>query len=135
MHVFPPISLGHLSYVVLWALLGMCVSAVALPNGEMPTARDYLAGTLGISFEALGLEIAHGHPSMVVPLAAALLFALLIRHLPVPECRPRFRSRRMRLRRVFVSTVTVFGFFWLQVTILLLSYRGWWDMLVLYPEV
>lgn len=135
MQAMPAIGLGHFIYVSLWALLGMCVSAVAWADGRKPTYRDYLAGTIGISFEALGVEIAHRHPSMIVPLAVSLSVALLIRYLPMPERRWQLRRRTHRIGRELWPAVVVLGFFWTQVGVLLLSYRGWWALLVLYPEV
>lgn len=134
MQVLPEIELGHFLYVSLWALLGMCVSAVAWGNTEEPTYKDVLAGTLGISFEALGVEIADRHPSMIVPLAVGLVCALLIRHLPRERHSLRIRRRPLRIGRALWGFVLVLTFFCTQVTVLLLSYRGWWDLLVLYPE-
>lgn len=134
MQAMPAISLGHFIYVSLWALLGMCVSAVAWADGRKPTYKDVLAGTLGISFEALGVEIADRHPSMIVPLAVGLVCALLIRHLPRERYSLRIRRGPLRIGRALWGFVLVLTFFCTQVTVLLLSYRGWWDLLVLYPE-
>jgi hypothetical protein len=135
MQAMPAISLGHFIYVSLWALLGMCIGAVAWADGRKPTYKDYLAGTIGISFEALGVEIADRHPSMIVPLAVSLSVALLIRYLPMPERRWQLRRKTHSPVRVIWPAVLVLGFFWTQVGVLLLSYRGWWTLLVLYPEV
>lgn len=121
MQPLPTIELGHLLYVMLWALLGMCVSAIAWANGEVPTYKDYLAGTLGISFEALGVEIADRHPSMIVPLAVGLLCALLIRYLPNAKIQLRIRRRRLRVGQTLWGIALVLAFFCTQAVVLLLS--------------
>lgn len=94
--------------------------------------KDYLAGSLGISMEALGVEVAGGRPALVVPLAPALFFALLIRYLSDGRGF-RLSNSRASVQRVLASSVVVLGFFWMQVCVLLLAYRGWWDRLILYP--
>jgi hypothetical protein len=132
MEGFPPIEPGHYLYVITWALIGMCVSATAWSNRREPVLKDYLAGSLGISMEALGVEVAGGRPALVVPLAAALFFALLIRYLSDGRGF-RLSNSRASVQRVLASSVVVLGFFWMRVCVLLLAYRGWWDRLILFP--
>lgn len=133
MQGLPTIGAGHLLYVLVWALLGLFVSAVAWSNGKTPGYKDFLMGTLGVSFEALGVEIADRQPALIVPLATGLLFALIVRYLP--DDGPPMGNGRSGLWRRFVSATLVLAFFWIQVLVLLLAYRGWWDRLVLYPGV
>lgn len=132
MEGFPPIEPGHIAYVVLWALIGMVICAVAWPRRHAGY-KEYLTGTLGISLEALGVEIAGGQPALVVPLFFGLGLAMMIRHLP-DEVRAfqRNYSRGAGVRRV-KRAVLVFTFFISQVAVLLLAYRGWWDRLLMYP--
>lgn len=132
MQGLPPIEVGHFLWVFIWALLGMCVSAAAWSNRKTPTYKDCLAGSLGISLEAFGVEFAAHQSALMVPLALALLIALLIRYLPDAR-RVRLRNGRVRILTAALSVVVVFGFFVLQALVLLLAYRGWWDGLVLYP--
>lgn len=133
MQQLPVIGAGHVLYVFIWALLGMFVSAVAWSNGKTPGYKDYLNGSLGISFEALGVEIADGQPALIVPLTMGLLLALLVRYLPDHPAPPqRARFRRTTGRRIY-NAALVLAFFGAQVLVLLLAYRGWWDQLIVYP--
>lgn len=130
---FPEIRLGHFLYVLLWAIFGLGVSALALPNAKLIDYKDFLGGTLGISFEALGVELSRGQPALILPLAIGLLLAALVRFLPEDTNLLKITIRNKELKgRAFVSLLFVM-FFFVQVTILLLAYRGWWESIILLP--
>jgi len=128
--MFPEITLGHLLYVAIWALLGIVVSAVAWSQSKMPTYKDFLAGTLGISFEALGVELARGKQALILPLALGLLLATFVRYLPEDEAFIRAYVGRRRLEGRTVSRLIFVSYFFTQILVLLLSYRGWWDIII-----
>lgn len=123
----PEITFGHLLYVVFWALLG--ISIIACSWSKIPPYKDVLGSTLGISLEALGVELTRGQQALVAPLCFVIFLAILIRFLPDDE--NALRLSIIKGRPVFFVMLLVYFLF--QVLILLLAYRGWWEVLIVFP--
>lgn len=125
----PDITLGHTLWVIMWGILGVAVGAVAWSQGRSPTYKDFLAGTLGISFEALGVELTRGKQALIVPLSIGLMLALGVRFLPDTVS----TLKVYKLQGRSVASLLFILYFFVSVMVLLLSYRGWWDVLFVSP--
>lgn len=123
----PEITFGHLLYVVFWALLGIFI--IASSWSKIPPYKDVLGSTLGISLEALGVELTRGQQALVAPLCFVILLAILIRFLP--DDQNGLQLSIIKGRPIFI--ILLITFFLLQVLVLLLAYRGWWEALIVFP--
>ena len=115
--VLPEITLGHFFYVLTWALLGVTISAVAWSEGRRPTYKEILASTLGISFEALGVELTRGQQALILPLLIVLVLALAIRYLPEESQMLSFSSKGQQFIGRILAIFLIMIFFLVQSTI------------------
>lgn len=123
----PVITVGHWTYIVIWALLGVFIIATCW--SKRPTYKDVLASTLGISLEALGVELTRAQQALIVPLCLVLCLTMIIRFLPDD-----YRALQLSIiKGRLASSLIIVIFFLLQVVTLLLAYRGWWEILIIFP--
>jgi len=121
------ITFGHLGYVIIWALLGIFI--IVSSWSKIPPYKDVLGSTLGISLEALGVELIRGQQALIVPLCLVLFIAIFIRFLPDDE-----DALQLLIINGRVISICIFVLlFSLQVFSLLLAYRGWWEVLIVFP--
>jgi hypothetical protein len=136
---YPEITVGHFFWVLAWAMLGFIFAAAAWSQGKKPIYKDWLAGTLGTCFEAMGVTLKSSQQAFIVPLVLGLILSLLLRFLPEDEAnlkitwRTKSGSRYIAARAV--STTLFILYFFLGLIVLLLAYRGWWDVLLANPEI
>ena len=123
----PEITVGHFGYVVIWALLGILI--IASSWQRIPNYKDVLGSTLGISLEALGVELTRSQQALIVPLCIVMFLTIMIRLLPddAKKLRLSIIKGRMAVPLLFLFVFT------LQVLTLLLSYRGWWELMIVFP--
>lgn len=132
--MFPPITLGNIIWIVFWSLLGMAIGAVSWPQSRPPNYKDWLACTLGITFEAMGVELLRGKPALMIPLALGLIFALLVRFLPENVDSLKWMSGgQVKLQGKTVSRLLFMMYFFIGMMVLLLAYKGWWDIILINP--
>ena len=130
---FPTISLGHVLFVVSMGALGVLLTSVAWSQHRTPTYKDGLIGTLAISFEALGVELLRQDIGIVAPLAVGLVLALAVRFLPEEVDGLAVTLPIKDLRGRAAASMLFVLFFFIGVIVLLLSYRGWWGIIIEAP--
>ena len=130
-----PLILG----VIFWSIVGLGITSAAWPSSK-PEYREWLAATIGIEVEAIGVGLATGSSmSILGPLAVVLVLALVIRFgLPRNEAdlaiALSFRGRAVvdfrgatAIRALFVA------FFLIGAMTLLFSLEGLWDAILRFP--
>ena len=81
--ILPQIPTPTFIWVIIWSILGMAIGSIGWSNNKKNRYKDFLSGTIGISLEAFGMEVAKiGATSFILPLLSAIIFALWIRNLP-----------------------------------------------------
>lgn|GEM_PF-5899593 len=131
---FPPISIGNIIWVVFWSLLGFAIGAVSWPQSRSPNYKDWLAATLGITFEAMGVELLRGKPALILPLAMGLIFASAVRFLPEDHANLKIvLGQTTLLEGKTTSRLLFVMYFFIGMMVLLLAYKGWWDLLLVSP--
>jgi hypothetical protein len=112
----------------------MAIGAVSWPQSRPPNYKDWLACTLGITFEAMGVELLRGKPALMLPLALGLIFALLVRFLPENVDSLKWMAgSKMILQGKTVSRLLFMMYFFIGMMVLLLAYKGWWDIILINP--
>jgi hypothetical protein len=129
----PAIELSHILWVLMWALVGFGIGAAAWSQFSVPSYKDWIAGTIGISVEALGVELLKGGVALVVPLGIGLVMALILRLLPKDASDLHIETKWIYLKGFKAFQVFWVMFFIINTVVLLLSYRGWWEALVSFP--
>lgn len=102
---------------------------------KKPGYKDILSGTIGISFEAIGVELVKGETALILPLLSALLFALILRFLPDKGYRLRVIIGKTQINHLVIYPFLVTMFFFVQATILLLAYTGRLALVTRFPGV
>jgi len=119
-----PITLGIVGYVLSWSLVGILLGAVAWSS--VPTYKDILAGTLGISIEAIGIGLSRGTAGLLVPLFIGLLLGLLVRFMPTD---PKDLSYKTRNKTHSLIPLFYGIYFFVQVVILFSAIAGLYDFI------
>jgi len=82
----------------------------------------------------MGVELLRGKPALILPLALGLIFALGVRFLPDNNASLKIALGNTTLfEGKTVSRLLFMMYFFIGMMVLLLAYKGWWDILLVNP--
>ena len=124
----PEITWGHVIWMVGFAMTAIFIGLMSFSQGE-PDYKDWLITTLGIGFEAFGVELVDGVYAALIPLGLLIFLGTSVRFMPNNSKSLRIRNWKGTSLAFCIFIIFVF----IQSFILLLAYRGWLDIIVQSP--
>jgi hypothetical protein len=124
----------EVGWVFFWSVAGCGLAVAAWPQHSRPKYREWLAITIGIYIEALGVELTRGTQAIGGLLAFTLVLAGFVRFMPGDQARLSIRLFRWTQRGAGAFKILFSLYFFIGVLVLLLAYRNELGSLIAVPR-